>query len=221
MAAAPRAFVLRHTRLRPVPGLEEVRLHLADEALPLMHAVAVATGDPDVALPFWAFAWGGGLALGRYLREHPEAVAGRRVFDLASGSGLCAIAAMGAGAAEATGADIDAFAVAAIVLNARANSRRVTAVHRDVLEEEPPDVDVILAGDCWYEARLAARVLPWLRRARDRGVDVLVGDPGRRYLPGAGLVELARYDVRTTTELEDLALKQGRVYAVLPTGEHS
>ena len=221
MAAAPRAFVLRHTRLRPVPGLEEVRLHLADEALPLMHAVAVETGDPDAALPFWAFAWGGGLALGRYLREHPEAVAGRRVFDLASGSGLCAIAAMGAGAAEATGADIDAFAVAAIRLNARANRRRVTALCRDVLDEEPPDVDVILAGDCWYEARLAARVLPWLRRARDRGVDVLVGDPGRRYLPAAGLVELARYDVRTTTELEDLALKQGRVYAVLPTGEHS
>jgi predicted nicotinamide N-methyase len=221
VAAAPRAFVLRHTRLRPVPGLEEVRLHLADEALPLMRAVAVETGDPDVALPFWAFAWGGGLALGRYLRERPEAVAGRRVFDLASGSGLCAIAAMGAGAAEATGADIDAFAVAAIGLNARANRRRVTALCRDVLDEEPPDVDVILAGDCWYEARLAARVLPWLRRARDRGVDVLVGDPGRRYLPAAGLVELARYDVRTTTELEDLALKQGRVYAVLPTGEHS
>jgi predicted nicotinamide N-methyase len=221
VAAAPRAFVLRHTRLRPVPGLEEVRLHLADEALPLMHAVAVETGDPDAALPFWAFAWGGGLALGRYLREHPEAVAGRRVFDLASGSGLCAIAAMGAGAAEATGADIDAFAVAAIRLNARANRRRVTALCRDVLDEEPPDVDVILAGDCWYEARLAARVLPWLRRARDRGVDVLVGDPGRRYLPAAGLVELARYDVRTTTELEDLALKQARVYAVLPTGEHS
>jgi predicted nicotinamide N-methyase len=221
VAAAPRAFVLRHTRLRPVPGLEEVRLHLADEALPLMHAVAVETGDPDAALPFWAFAWGGGLALGRYLREHPEAVAGRRVFDLASGSGLCAIAAMEAGAAEATGADIDAFAVAAIRLNARANRRRVTALCRDVLDEEPPDVDVILAGDCWYEARLAARVLPWLRRARDRGVDVLVGDPGRRYLPAAGLVELARYDVRTTTELEDLALKQARVYAVLPTGEHS
>ncbi len=103
MATAPRAFVLRHTRLRTVPGLEEIRLHLADEALPLMHAVQVETGDPDAALPFWAFAWGGGLALGRYLREHPEAVAGRRVYDLASGSGLCAIAAMGAGAAHAIG----------------------------------------------------------------------------------------------------------------------
>ena len=131
MAASPRAFVLRHTHLRPVPGLEEVRLHLADEVLPLWHAVQIETADPDAAFPYWAFAWAGGLAIGRYLREHPEAAAGRRVFDLASGSGLCAIASMHAGAAEATGADIDAFAAAAIELNARANGRRVTVVRRD------------------------------------------------------------------------------------------
>ena len=218
MAASRRAFVLRHTHLRSVPGLEEVRLHLADDVMSLTYAVQVETRDPDAALPYWAFAWAGGLAIGRYLREHPEAVAGRRVFDLASGSGLCAIASMRAGAAQATGVDIDAFATTAIELNARANGRRVTAMRRDVLDEEPPDADVILAGDCWYEARLAARVLPWLHRARDRGIDVLVGDPGRRYLPAGELVELARYDVRTTTELEDLALKQGRVYAMRPAG---
>ena len=221
MAASPRAFVLRHTHLRPVPGLEGVRLHLADEVLHLWYAVQIETDDPDAALPYWAFAWGGGLAIGRYLREHPEAVAGRRVFDVASGSGLCAIASRHAGAAETTGADIDAFAAAAIRLNARANRRRVTVVCRDVLEEEPPDVDVILAGDCWYEARLAGRVLPWLHRARDRGIDVLVGDPGRRYLPTEELVELASYDVRTTTELEDLERKQGRVYSLRPAGENT
>ena len=217
MAASPRAFVLRHTDLRPVPGLEELRLHLGDEVLPLWHAVQIETGDRDAALPYWAFAWAGGLAIGRYLRDQPETVAGRRVFDLASGSGLCAIAAMGAGAAESTGADIDAFAAAAIELNARANGRRVTVVRRDVLDDEPPDVDVILAGDCWYDARLAGRVLPWLQRARDRGIEVLVGDPGRRYLPTDDLLELAAYDVRTTTELEDLDRKQGRVYALRPT----
>ena len=96
-------------------------------------------------------------------------------------------------------------------------------MRRDVLDEEPPDVDVILAGDCWYDARLAERVLPWLRRARDRGIDVLVGDPGRRYLPTDELVELASYDVRTTTELEDLERTQGRVYALRPAGrrEHA
>ena len=216
MAASPRAFVLRHTRLRAVPGLEAVRLHLADEVLPLWHAVQVETRDPDAALPYWAFAWGGGLAIGRYLGDHPEVVAGRRVFDLGSGSGLCAIAALAAGASEATGADIDAFATAAIELNARANGQRVTVVRRDVLDEHPPDVDVILAGDCWYDARLAERVRAWLHRARAEGIDVLIGDPGRRYLPTDELVELASYEVRTTTELEDLEFKEGRVYALRP-----
>jgi predicted nicotinamide N-methyase len=216
VATSTRSFVVRHTRLRPVPGLEEVRLHLADEVLPLWRALQVETHDPDTALPYWAFAWAGGLAIGRHLRQHPEAVAGRRVFDLASGSGLCAIAALAAGASEATGSDVDAFAAAAIALNARANRRRVSVVRRDVLGDEPPEVDVIVAGDCWYEAALAERVLPWLRRARARGIEVLVGDPGRRYLPSSDLTELAVYDVRTTTELEDLELKWGRVYAVRP-----
>jgi predicted nicotinamide N-methyase len=219
MAASPRAFVLRHTRLRPVPGLAEVRLHLADDALSLWRAVQVETDDPDAALPYWAFAWAGGLAIGRYLRERPEAVAGRRVFDLASGSGLCAIAARRAGASAVTGADIDAFAAAAIAINARANRQRVTVVHRDVLDDEAPGVDVILAGDCWYEDRLARRVLPWLRRARARGIDVLVGDPGRRYLPTDELVEVASYEVRTTTELEDLARRRSSVYALRPVGD--
>jgi len=199
-----------------VPGLETIRLHLADEALPLWHAVQLETGDPDTALPYWAFAWGGGLAVAHYLRDHPEAVAGRRVFDLASGSGLCAIAALQAGAAEATANDIDPFAEAAIRLNARANHVRVDVVRGDLLDQGPPDADVILAGDCWYEASLAQRVTPWLRRAVANGSRVLIGDPGRRYLPADELDELAVFEVRTTTELEDLALKQGRVFALKP-----
>jgi predicted nicotinamide N-methyase len=212
MAASTRSFVLRHTHLRPVPGLEEIRLHLADEVLPLCNAVQIETGDPDAALPYWAFAWAGGLAICRYLREHPEAAAGRRVFDIASGSGLCAIASMHADATQATSADIDSFAAAAIELNARANRRRVTVVRGDVLAEEPPDADLVLAGDVFYDAGLAGRMLPWLRRVRDRGIDVLIGDPGRRYLPVDELVEVASYEVRTTTELEDLDRKVGRVY---------
>ena len=197
-----------------MPGLDEIRLHLADEVLPLWHAVQIETADEDAALPYWAFAWGGGLAIAHYLREHPDEVAGRRVFDLASGSGLCAIAAMGAGAAAVTATDIDRFAVAAIGLNGRANGRRIAVVGRDVLDEPPPDVDVVLAGDCWYEARLATRVLPWLQRVRAHGIDVLVGDPGRRYLPLEALEEVSAYEVRTTTELEDLEYKVARVYAV-------
>jgi len=217
MARSHRAFVVRHTRLRPVPGVAGIRLHLGDEVLPLWHALQVETGDPDTALPYWAFAWAGGLAIARYLEDHPEAVSGRRVFDLGSGSGLCAIAALHAGASDVTAAEIDAFAVDAIGLNANADGRRISVVRRDVLdEEEPPDVDVIVAGDCWYEEALAGRALRWLRRARSHGVDVLLGDPGRRYLPTDDLVELATYEVRTTTELEDLAVKQGRVYALRP-----
>ena len=217
MTGRHRAFVLRHTRLRPVPGLEEIRLHLGDEVLPLWHATQLETRNPDAPLPYWAFAWVGGLAIGRYLRDHPEAVAGRRVFDLASGSGLCAIAALVAGASAATGSDIDGFAIAAMERNARANGRRMAIVPRDVLDEGPPDVDVILAGDCWYDAGLAARVLPWLREAQAADIDVLIGDPGRRYLPTDELVELAAYDVQTTTELEDLARTTGRVYALRAT----
>jgi predicted nicotinamide N-methyase len=216
VAASPRAFVLRHTRFRPVPGLEAIRLHLVDDVLDLWHAVQIEQRDPDAAFPFWAIAWAGGLAVGRYLQEHPEAVAGRRVLDIASGSGLCAIAAMGAGATVVGAADIDPYAAAAIALNARANGYRITVMQRDLLDHDAPDVDLILAGDCCYEAALAERVLPWLQRARARGIDVLLGDPGRRYLPLDALVHLASYDVRTTSELDDLALRQGRVYALRP-----
>jgi predicted nicotinamide N-methyase len=209
-----RSFVRRQTRLRAVPGLEDIRLHLADDALALWRAVQVESGDPDTPIPFWAFAWGGGLAIARYIRDHPDAVAGRRVFDLGSGSGLCAIAAAAARAADVVAADIDPFAAAAMELNARANGVRLAVMTRDVLGEGPPDTDTILAGDCWYDATLAGRVMPWLRRAREGGIDVIVGDPGRRYLPVDELVELAAYEVRTTTELEDLERKTARVYGL-------
>jgi predicted nicotinamide N-methyase len=216
LTESARAFVLRHTHLRPAPGLEGIRLYLADDMVTLWHAVQLATGDPDAALPYWAAAWGGGLAIARHLAEHPELVAGRRVVDIASGSGVVAIAAMSAGAVSATAIDIDPYAGAALALNARANGHKVAGVRRDVLDDAPPDTDVILAGDCWYDAPLAARVLSWLQRAQASGIDVLVGDPGRRDLPVDHLVELAAYNVRTSTELEDLARSQGRVYALRP-----
>ena len=212
MPASARAFVLRHTALGPVPGLESIRLYLADDVLAVWHAAQIETGDLEVDLPYWAVAWGGGLAIARHLAVHPGLVSGRRVFDLASGSGLCAIAAVRAGAARAVAADIDPFALAAIEINARANGCRVEVVGRDVLDGGAPEADVVLAGDCWYEARLAGRVLPWLRRAVARGLDVLVGDPGRRYLPADELVELATYDVRTTSDLEDMDRRTGHVY---------
>ncbi len=209
-------LVARHTRRRPTPGLESIELYLADDIVTLSHALQLQTGDADAALPYWAVAWGGGLALGRYLLEHPALVAGRRVLDLGAGSGVVAIAAMRAGAASAVAVDIDPLAVAAIRRNARANGVRVRGLVRDVLAEPPPEADVIVAGDCWYEAGLARRVLPWLRRARASGIDVLVGDPGRDLLPVAALEALATYEVRTTTELEDLHRTTARVYRLRP-----
>jgi len=197
-----------------VPGIPEIRLHLADEAAPVWRATEAALGSAGAPIPFWAFAWAGGLALTRFVLDHPDEVRGRRVLDFATGSGLVAIAAVRAGAASVTAADIDPFAEAAAGLNARANGIRLSFVGRDLLDEEPPDVDVLLAADTWYEGPLAARVLPWLRAAADRGIRVLVGDPGRRYLPAAGLVALASYEVETTTQLEDRAVLRARVFTL-------
>lgn len=218
MTSSARAFVTRHTALRPVPSLAPTRLHLTDDVLGLWRASQLEQHEPDAPLPFWAFAWAGGMALSHYLREHPEVVRDRRILDVASGSGLCAIEAMRLGAAAATAVDIDPFAIAAAVLNARANGVRLTPLRRDLLDREPPpDVDVVLAADCWYEAGLAARVLPWLRRCAESGIEVVIGDPARHYLPRTELEELARYEVRTTTELEDLDQKVGFVYALRST----
>jgi predicted nicotinamide N-methyase len=200
-----------------VPGLAGIRLHLADDVLALWRACQDETGDADAPLPYWAFAWGGGLAVACYLRAHPELVSGRRVLDLASGSGLCAIAAMNAGAAAVTAVDIDEFACAAIALNARANGQRLNVVCDDILDDEPPrDVDVILAGDCWYEERFATRATAWLQRAAQQGITVRIGDPHRRYAPLDRLNRLATYDVRTTTDLEDLGRTQASVYEPKP-----
>jgi predicted nicotinamide N-methyase len=214
VATSERAFVLRHTRLQRLPGFGDLRLHLSDDVLEVWRAVQDMTGDRDSPIPFWAFAWGGGLAIASFVRDQPEVVSGRRVLDIASGSGVCGIAASRAGASVVTAVDIDPFADAAIRLNARANGQRVNVMRADLLDNEPPDVDLILAGDCWYEEGFGARVTAWLQRARERGIDVLIGDPGRRYLARDTLSELASYDVRSTTDLEDLGRNRATVYAV-------
>jgi predicted nicotinamide N-methyase len=200
-----RALIARHTRLQEVPGLPGLQLHLSDDVLTLWHDVQLATGDRDAPIPFWAFAWGGGLALARYLRDNPDTVAGKRVLDLGSGSGLDAIAAALGGAAAVTAIDVDPIARVAIELNARANGVKLDLVPDDVLGDPPPDADVILAGDLWYEQALGERATAWLRKARANGTRVLIGDPGRRYLAPEGFTKLADYEVRSTTDLEDLA----------------
>lgn len=196
-----------------MPGVADVRLHTGDDVMSICGMAGQLLGQPDPPLPYWAFPWAGGLAVARYLADHPDEVAGRTVLDLGSGSGLCAIVALRSGATSVVAADIDPLAEAAVALNARANGVRIGFSRGDPLEQATPDVDVILAGDVCYEETMARRTLSWLRGAAALGVRVLVGDPGRRYLPG-GLRRIATYRVTTSLELEDAEVKDAAVYTL-------
>lgn len=209
-----REFILQHTRLQRPPDLPELQLHLADEVMPIWRlsdaAGAGAGGDPEP--PYWAFAWVGGIAIARYLLDHPAEVSGREVLDLGAGSGVCAIAALIAGARSVLACDPAAESAAAVELNAAANGVAVRIAAGDVLRSEPPGVDLILAGDVCYEAKMSAKVLTWLGRAVTAGTRVLIGDPGRAYIPTTGLRRLAEYELRTTRELEERDTKSACVY---------
>ena len=207
------AFILGNTRLQAPPHCPELSLHLADEVTPIWRMTEEALSEIGLPPPFWAFAWAGGQAVARYVLDHPEAVAGKRVLDFATGSGLVAIAAMRAGALSALGSDIDGFCGPAVALNAQANGVEVAFTDADLLDGPAPDVEVILAGDICYEQPLAGRVLAWLTAARAQGRTVLIGDPMRTYFPREGLVRLAEYQVPTTRELEDYEVKRTSVWA--------
>ncbi|HEY8382085.1 MAG TPA: methyltransferase [Microvirga sp.] len=215
MIADRAAFIRAETRLLPVPHAPEISLHVADEATELWQRTEEELGAIGLPPPFWAFAWAGGQALARYVLDHPQTVAGRRVLDFASGSGLVAIAAARAGADHVTACDIDPFAVAAIPLNAAANGVAVEAVAVDLVGRDE-GWDVILAGDICYERDLAARVVDWLGTLSGRGATVLIGDPGRSYLPKDRLHRLATYEVPVTRALEDAEVKRSSVWALRP-----
>jgi predicted nicotinamide N-methyase len=206
------AFIRANTRLLTPPLVPEVRLHLAEESLPIWQKTEEQLGEDGLPPPFWAFAWAGGQALARHVLDHPETVAGKRILDLAAGSGLVAIAAMCAGARSAVAAEIDAFAVEAIRINALANGVAVEAIERDVIGAGIPSADIILVGDLFYEKPLAERALAWLRRCRDTGSEVLIGDPGRSYLPREALTVVTRYQVPVSRELEDAMIKDTAVW---------
>jgi len=210
-----RAFILENTRLQAPPHAPELMLHLADEITPIWKLTEEALAEIGLPPPFWAFAWAGGQALARYLLDNPEVVAGKRVIDFASGSGIVAIAAKRAGAAAVLAADIDGYCGAAIALNAAANGVSVDFTDADLLDAPPPaDAAVILAGDICYEKPLAERVMAWLTAARAGGATVLIGDPGRTYFPKTGLLKLAEYQVATTRELEDMEVKKTSVWTL-------
>lgn len=209
--ADPDAFIRAETRLRPVPLVPEISLHVADEAVPIWHRTEEELGEMGLPPPFWAFAWAGGQALARHVLDHPHLVAGRRVLDFASGSGLVGIAAMKAGALSADCADIDPFACAAIALNGASNGVALTPRSEDLIGADA-GWDAVLAGDIAYERDLAARVFAWLLALAARGAMVLIGDPGRTYLPKDALEKLAEYSVPVTRELEDMEIKRTSVF---------
>ena len=206
------AFILENTRLQRPPHTPELQLYLADEITPIWRMTEEELDRLGLPPPFWAFAWAGGQALARYVLDHPDEVAGQPVIDFATGSGLVAIAAMKAGAARVLGADIDIFCRAAVALNAGANDVAVAFTERNLLHTPPPTTGVIIAGDICYEKPMAEQVLAWLRAAHNAGARVLIGDPGRTYFPKQGLVQLAEYQVETTRELEDFAVKRTGVW---------
>jgi len=210
------AFIRAHTRLLPVPHAPEIALHVAEEATELWQKTEEELAVIGLPPPFWAFAWAGGQALARHLLDNPTMVAGRRVLDFASGSGLVAIAAAKAGAAEVEACDIDAFAVAAIGINAAANGV-VVSVRDDDLIGRDEGWDVICAGDVCYERGMAERVMAWLSTLSARGATVLIGDPGRSYLPKAGLEAIATYEVPVTRALEDAEIKRSSVWRLVAT----
>ncbi len=205
------AFIRENTRVLAPSHVPELRLHLADDAVSLWELTEEQLGELGLPPPFWAFAWAGGQALSRYLLDNPEIVRDRNVLDVASGSGLVAIAAMKAGAACAIAADIDIFAADAARLNAALNSVEIEPSDVDPVGQ-PTDCDLILVGDLFYDRDLALRVFSWLEALHGDGKNVLIGDPGRAYLPKDKLAQIAAYDIPVTRALEDSEVKRTAVW---------
>jgi predicted nicotinamide N-methyase len=213
--ADPESFIRANTRLRVVPLVPEISIFVADEAVPLWQKTEEELNEAGLPPPFWAFAWAGGQALARYVLDHPELVAGQRVLDLASGSGLVGIAAMKVSAREVTAADIDRFAGVAARINAAENKVSLTICADDLLRSaNDAQWDAILAGDIFYERDTAELAFAFLARQALGGATILIGDPGRSYLPKDKLRHLAEYRVPVTRELEDTEIKRTSVWTI-------
>jgi predicted nicotinamide N-methyase len=212
----PAVFVQHNTAVIAPPLVPEIRLRLATEITPLWQATEETLSRSALPPPFWAFAWPGGQALARYLLDHPEKVAGRFALDFGAGSGLVAIAAAKAGANFVLAAETDPFAAAAIAANAALNGVAVAVTTDDLTGTTDPRWEVVTAGDVCYEQPMADRVTAWLQALAKPGRLVLLGDPGRAYLPASGMCERARYCVPTSRDLEDRETRDGVVWQVLP-----
>jgi predicted nicotinamide N-methyase len=210
-ASDPINFIKLHTALHEPPLAPEIRLYLATEGDALWEMGEAELDATGLPAPFWAFAWAGGQALSRYILDSPAVVSGKRVLDFGSGSGLVGLAALQAGAAATLCADIDEFACVAAALNAEANGLQLSTTAKDLVGEDGP-WDVILVGDMYYEQPLAGEVEAWLRNQSSKGVSVLIGDPGRTYLPRDRLEKLISYAIKTSRALEDTDVRNTSVW---------
>lgn len=211
MKTDPATFIRANTSVMAPPHVPEIRLHLASEAHDLWLKTEEELEEIGLPPPFWAFAWAGGQGLARYVLDHPDIVAGKTVLDFASGSGLVAIAAMLAGAKEVVACDVDPWAGTAIALNAGENDVSIRFAREDIVGL-PVEADVVLAGDVFYDRDFAARLIPWFNDIARNGRIVLVGDPGRAYLPKDCLAVRASYEVPVTRALEDSEVKKTMVW---------
>ncbi|MGU3573950.1 class I SAM-dependent methyltransferase [Brucellaceae bacterium C25G] len=205
------SFIIENTRLQNLDFVPEIKLYLADEAHDLWHKTEAELAVIGLPPPFWAFAWAGGQGVARYILDNPELVRDKHILDFAAGSGLVGIAAMKAGARSVVGADIDVFTMPAMTLNAAANKVELTTISENLIGQDL-GWDVVLAGDVFYDKAFADLLIPWLRQLARRGVLVLMGDPGRAYLPEDDLSEQAFYQVPVTRALEDADIKNTRVW---------
>ena len=213
--AEVREFIRANTVVTAPPLVPEIRLHLATEITPLWQATETMLAASQLPPPYWAFAWAGGQALARHVLDHPELVRGRDVLDFGAGSGLLALAAASAGARSVLAADIDPVAAAAIALNAALNRLSVITTTADLIGGSARPWQVILVGDMCYERPLAERLTRWLQQLVQQGATVLLGDPGRNYLPQSGLEALAQYRVPTPLDLEDRDWRDGIVWRLV------
>jgi predicted nicotinamide N-methyase len=210
--ASATAFISANTRVLSPPLVPEIVLHLAEESVPIWQKTEEELGEMNVPPPYWAFAWAGGQALARYILDNPELLAGKRVLDLGSGSGLTAVAAMKSGAASVLASDLDLISLTAIHLNAALNGVEVETTSENLLEKAPDGHDVILVGDLFYERSLAELVTGYIERAAAAGALVLIGDPQRNYFPKGRFMSAAEYRVPVTRELEDAEIKRTSVW---------
>ncbi|MCJ7994371.1 methyltransferase [Rhizobium cremeum] len=211
MVTDPETFILANTSLMAPPHVPEIRLRLASEVHDLWLKTEEDLQEIGLPPPFWAFAWAGGQGLARYILDHPETVAGKRVLDFASGSGLVAIAAALAGADSVLAVDIDPWAATAVRLNAEANGVAVRFSSDDLIGHSL-DADLVLAGDVFYDRDFAAALVEWFTSLTADGLTVLAGDPGRSYRPTERLEPLATYQVPVTRVLEDSEIKKTTVW---------